>query len=410
MREQEQQAQLTKIRRLATGLLVLMAVVFVGARLLQPSYGYMSFIAAFAEAAMVGALADWFAVTALFRHPLGLPIPHTAIIPNNKDRIGESVGNFLEYNFMTPEVLGEELKQVDFAGAAATWLSSPGNSRAVAAQLVSAIPALFRMVEDRDVASFMQTAISAALRNMKFAPFAAEILSALMADRRHQLLFDHFLRLAANALEHNKPFIRQKIHERSPRWVPKMLDDKFFANLLDELRTILHEMKDEKSEWRTKFELSTQELIENLKTSPEYEEKISAAVSELLSHPLFRDYTDHVWHDLKQRLLADATADDSRTIDQLDLAIRTFSEALLHDAVVQNKLNQWIREFATETISERRDAIADLIKRVIRKWDADTVSRKFELYVGKDLQYIRINGTLVGGMVGLALHTLSMAL
>lgn len=410
MQEQEQQVQLTKMRRLATSLLILMAVVFVGARLLQPTYGYMSFVGAFAEAAMVGALADWFAVTALFRRPLGLPIPHTAIIPNNKDRIGESVGNFLEHNFMTPEVLGEELKQVDFAGAAAAWLAMPENSRAVSSQVVSGIPALFRMVEDQDVASFMQTAISGALKNMKFAPLAAEILSVLMADKRHQMLFDHFLRFAAKALEQNKPLIRQKIHERSPRWVPKVVDEKFFLNLVDELRKILNEMKDENSDWRNRFEQSAQELIEKLKTSPEYEEKIGAAISEILAHPLFRDYTDHVWRNAKQRLVADATSEDSQTVARLDLAIHTFSEALIQDSVVQDKLNHWIREFATEAISSRREAIADLFKRVIRKWDAETVSRKFELYVGKDLQYIRINGTLVGGIVGLVLHGISLAL
>ena len=399
-----------KIRRLATSLLVLMAVVFVGARLLQPTYSYMSFVGAFAEAAMVGALADWFAVTALFRRPLGLPIPHTAIIPNNKDRIGESVGNFLEYNFMTPDVLGEELRQIDFAGAAAAWLAVPENSRAVSVQIVSGIPALFRMVEDRDVANFMQTVITGALKNTKFAPLTAEILSMLMADNRHQLLFDHFVRFAARSLEENKALIRQKIHERSPRWVPKIIDEKFYLNLLDELRIILNEMKDDNSEWRSRFEASAQELIEKLKTSPEYEEKISAAINEMLAHPLFRDYTDHVWQNAKQRLVSDATAEDSQSVARIDLAIHTFSEALMQDAVVQDKLNHWIREFATEAISSRREAIADLFKRVIRKWDAETVSRKFELYVGKDLQYIRINGTLVGGMVGLVLHGISLAL
>lgn len=410
MREQEQQMQLTRIRRLATSLLVLMAVVFVGAKLLQQQYEYMSFIGAFAEAAMVGALADWFAVTALFRRPLGLPIPHTAIIPNNKDRIGESVGNFLEHNFMTPEVLADELGQVDFAGGAAEWLIVPENSRAVAEQVVRGIPALFRMIEDKDVSSFMQLAISGALRNVKFAPLAAEILSVLMADKRHQILFDHFLRLASRALEQNKPFIRQKIHERSPRWIPKVVDEKFFVNLLEELRNILDEMKDEKSEWRNRFELSAQELVEKLKTSPDYEEKIGMAIRRILSHPLFQDYTDHVWHDLRHRLMADAGSGDSQLVAQLDLAIRTFSEALVQDPVVQDKFNQWLREFATEAISNRREAIADLFKRVIRKWDAETVSRKFELYVGKDLQYIRINGTLVGGLVGLMLHAISLVL
>lgn len=359
---------------------------------------------------MVGALADWFAVTALFRRPLGLPIPHTAIIPNNKDRIGESVGNFLEHNFMTSEVLGEELKQVDFAGAAATWLADPRNSRAVAGQLVSAIPAIFRMIEDKDVASFMQTAISGALKNMKFAPVAAEVLSVLMADKRHQMLFDHFLRMAANALEQNKPYIRKKIHERSPRWIPRVIDEKFFERLLGELRNVLDEMKNENSEWRIRFEVSAQELIEKLRSSPEYEEKIGTAVSQMLQHPLFLDYTDHVWHDVRERLLADATTGESHLQNQLELAIRTFSETLRDDDVVQDKLNNWVRNFATEAISSRREVIADLIKRVIRKWDADTVSRKFELYVGKDLQYIRINGTLVGGMVGLFLHSISRAL
>ncbi len=402
--------QLARMRRLATSLLVLMAVVFVGAKLLQPQYEYMSFIAAFAEAAMVGALADWFAVTALFRRPLGLPIPHTAIIPNNKDRIGESVGNFLEHNFMTPEVLADELQQVDFAGGIAAWLTIPENSRAVAGQIVRGIPALFRMIDDKEVSNFIQLAVSAALKNMKFAPLAAEILSVLMADKRHQVLFDHFLRLASRTLEQNKPFIRQKIHDRSPRWIPKVVDEKFFENLLEELRNILNEMKDENSEWRSRFELSAQELVEKLRTSPDYEEKISLAIDQMLSHPLFQDYTDHVLRDLRHRLTADADSGDSQLVAQLDLAIRAFSDALGQDIVVQDKFNRWLREFATEAISSRREGIADLFKRVIRKWDADTVSRKFELYVGKDLQYIRINGTLVGGLVGLILHGVSLVL
>lgn len=413
MREQEQLEQLTKMRKLATSLLVLMAVIFVGAKILQPAYGHLSFlpfVGAFAEAAMVGALADWFAVTALFRRPLGLPIPHTAIIPNNKDRIGESVANFLEHNFMTQEVLSEELKQVDFAGAAAKWLAVQENSRAVSAQVVSGIPALFRMIEDDDIGNFMQNTMASALKNIKFAPVAAEIVSVLVADRRHQMLFDHLISLAGKALEQNKPFIRQKIHEKSPRWMPRAIDEKLFERLLAETQIILDEMKDENSEWRDRFQQAAEELIEKLKSSPEYEEKISNIIGQTLRHPLFRDYTEHVWLDLKERLLVDVTSSDSRVAAQLDNALRTFGEALLQDSVVQDKLNQWIRTFAAETIADRREAIADLIRRVILKWDAETVSRKFELYVGKDLQYIRINGTLVGGMVGLVLHTVSLAL
>jgi uncharacterized membrane-anchored protein YjiN (DUF445 family) len=410
MREQEQLAQLTRMRTIATSLLAVMAIIFVGARLLQPAYGFLSFVSAFAEAAMVGALADWFAVTALFRRPLGLPIPHTAIIPNNKDRIGESVANFLEHNFMTEDVLREELKQIDFALAAAKWLSDPDHSRTVARQIVSGIPAVIHMIEDDDVGNFMQNTLAKGMKNIRFGPVLAEVFSVLVADRRHQILFDHLIGLASKALEQNRPFIRQKIHEKSPRWIPRMIDDKLFERLLEETENILNEMKDENSEWRARFQQATEDLIEKLRSSPEYEERIAAIVSQTLSHPLFRNYTQQVWHDVRDRLLADATAEDSRAVNQLDRALRAFSTALMQDAAVQNKLNRWIRAFAAEAIANRREAIADLVKRVIQKWDADTVSRKFELYVGKDLQYIRINGTLVGGLVGLVLHTISLAL
>jgi len=408
MQEQKQLAQLSRMRKIATGLLVLMAVLFVVSRLLQPKFAYLSFVSAFAEAAMVGALADWFAVTALFRAPLGLPIPHTAIIPNNKDRIGASVANFLEHNFMTREVLSEELKQIDFAGAAAGWLSEPTNSRAVSRQIVNAIPAVFRMIEDRDVASLLQTTLAGTMNSVRFAPLLAELLSVLVADKRHQALFDRLIDMAAQALEQNRPFIRQKIHEKSPRWIPRIVDEKLYERLLEETQNILNEMREENSEWRERFQEAAEEMIFNLRSSPHYEEKIRGQIDQLFSHPLFRDYIVQVWHDIKKRLLLDANAEHSKIVMQLDQLIHTFSMALLQDATVRIKLNRWICVFATEAISGRRQAIAALIERVIRKWDADTVSRKFELYVGKDLQYIRINGTLVGGLVGVALHFVSL--
>jgi len=410
MQEQKQLAQLGRMRKIATSLLLLMAVIFVVAKIFQPNYSYLSFVSAFAEAAMVGALADWFAVTALFRAPLGLPIPHTAIIPNNKDRIGGSVANFLEHNFMTREVLSEELKQIDFAGAAAGWLATPVNSLAVSRQIVSGIPAMFRMIEDRDVSAFMQSTVAGTLSSLRFAPLLAELMSVLVADRRHQILFDRLIDMAAKALEQNRPFIRQKIHEKSPRWLPRIVDEKLYERLLEESQNILNEMREEDSEWRDRFQKATEELIQNLRSSPQYEEKIRMQIDQMFKHPLFDHYIAQVWHDLKDRLLLDATSGNSKIVMQLDQLIRSFSQALIADTTVQKKLNQWICEFATEAISGRRQVIAALVERVIRKWDADTVSRKFELYVGKDLQYIRINGTIVGGLVGLALHFVSLML
>jgi uncharacterized membrane-anchored protein YjiN (DUF445 family) len=410
MQEEEQFAQLTRMRRIATGLLVLMTVVFVLAKIFEKDYYPLTFVHAFAEAAMIGALADWFAVSALFRHPFGLPIPHTAIIPRNKDRIGASVANFLEHNFITQEVISAELRQIDFTGVAAGWLHQPENSRAVSRQIVSSVPALLRMIDDEDVGRFMQARIASAIGKIRFAPLLAELLSILVADRRHQLLFDHILRLVARGLEQNKAYIRQKIHEGSPRWIPKSIDERFFVKLLEEVRKVLEEMNSEDSEWRARFQELLEDWIDKLRDSPEMEEKIAALINETFAHPLFRDYTDQVWQDVKRRVLRDVEAEDSKAVALIDQGLRGFSDALMQDDAVRVKLNGWIASFATQAIVVQRHTIADLVRRVIQQWDAETVSRKFELYVGKDLQYIRINGTLVGGAVGLLLHVFSLAL
>jgi uncharacterized membrane-anchored protein YjiN (DUF445 family) len=410
MPEQEQALQLAKTRRLATGLLVLMAIVFVIARSSEARYPTLSFVTAFAEAAMVGALADWFAVTALFRHPLGLPIPHTAIIPRNKERIGDSLANFLKHNFITQEIIREELRPIDFAGAVTKWLAYPDNSRAAARQIARSIPNLLRMIEDEDVAQFIQNRLAAARRNVKFAPLLAEVMSLLVAGGHHQVMFNHLVNVMARIVVQNGSYIRWKIDENSPRWLPKAVDDKIYERLIEALESTLAEMREEDSEWRYRFHVAVIEFIEKLKTSPEYEARVEAIVMNTMEHPMFREYVTQLWHDVRARLLADVMSDDSQIAAKLEQALRASSEALLQETTVRNKLNQWIRILATDAIVERRAIIADLVSRVIRKWDPETVSRKLELQVGKDLQYIRINGTLVGGLVGLILHTISLAL
>jgi uncharacterized membrane-anchored protein YjiN (DUF445 family) len=396
------------MRAIATGLLVLMAVVFVLARLFHGRHPALGFIGAFAEAAMVGAIADWFAVTALFRHPLGLKIPHTAIIPSNKERIGDNLANFLEHNFMSYAVVHGELERIDFAGSAAHWLDQPANARAVADQITSAVPALLRMVEDKDAAVFLRDALAGALRDVKLAPLLSRLLSVLVAGRQHHVLLEKLLEMVAGALEANRPFIRQKVHENSPRWIPKAIDEKFYERLMAGVQSTLDDIKGEDSNWRARFQAATEELIDKLATSPDYETRLREVLDSGLKHPLFRSYVGEVWEDLRGRLLADTTGPDSAVSAHLEQALRAFSGALRRNQAVQAELNDWLRTFAAETIVARRALIVDLVRRVIRSWDADTLSRKFELHVGRDLQYIRINGTIVGGLVGLLLHTVGM--
>ncbi|MES2899812.1 MAG: DUF445 domain-containing protein [Pseudomonadota bacterium] len=398
------------MRRIATGLLFFMALVFVVARLLEPRHAAFAFVGAFAEAAMVGAIADWFAVTALFRHPFGLKIPHTAIIPSNQERIGDNLANFLEHNFMSYEVVHGELERFDFAGAAADWLGQPDNARAVSAQLTSAVPALLRMVEDKDAATFLREALTGALKDVKLAPILSQLLSVLVAGQQHHVILERLLLIVSNALERQRPFIRQKVHENSPKWVPRAIDDKFYERLMSGVQNTLAEIQAEDSEWRQRFQEASEELIAKLATSEEYEAKLQVLLANSLGHPLFRSYANEVWDDVRVRLLADTTAPDSRVAAYLEQALRAFASAMARNVPVQNKLNAWLRVFAAEVIVARRELIVALVRRVIRSWDADLLSRKLELYVGRDLQYIRINGTIVGGLVGLLLHSVGLLL
>jgi uncharacterized membrane-anchored protein YjiN (DUF445 family) len=408
--EQEQQHQLTRMRRIATGLFACMVMLFFASRLLQPFFGWLEYVAAFAEAAMIGAIADWFAVTALFRAPLGLPIPHTAVIPSNKDRIGASIANFLEHNFLTREVISKELLAIDFAGVGAQWLVAPGNSRAVSVQLGQMLPAVLRLIEDEDVGRFLEKRVSTALSTFRFGPLSGDLLSLLTAQQHHWQLFDYLIELASTLLDQNSDSIRQKIHERSPRWIPKAIDEKIFNALLEGTQNWLAEVAQEGSPARIRFQEMIDELIINLRKCPETEEKIRSAIVSTAQHPLFKEYMLGIWREMKFRTLTDLRADDSRFLQKIEQGLVALGIGLAHDRKVCAKLNAWFGGFATEVIISHRSGIADLVRRVIQTWDAETVSRKFELYVGRDLQYIRINGTVVGGLVGLVLHAISRLL
>ena len=406
MHETGPAAQLRKMRLVATAMLGLMAIVLVLARSLQPRFPWLSYLAAFAEAALVGGLADWFAVTALFRHPLGLPLPHTAIIPRNKDRIGESIGDFLQHNFLTHEVLREEVARVDFAGATADWLANPVHARTLAAQVSQAIPTLLRTAEDADVAAFLRAALGRGLADVKLAPILGQVLDVLASAGQHHKLLQRILGVVARALEEHGPLIRAKVHEHSPRWLPRMVDDKIYVRLMDGVQSFIQELQTNE-EWRARFEEATQELIAKLATSEEYEAKLRKLVAQGLGHPLFHEYVGNVWETVKERLLADLASTDSHVKLRIESVLQALGRALRDDPVVRERLNEWLRALVAETIVDRRDVISAVVWRVIRSWDAQTVSHKFELQVGKDLQYIRINGTLVGGFVGLLIHAIS---
>ncbi len=347
------------MQRLATALLAFMALVFVVARLLEHRHPAWSWLRAFAEAALVGGLADWFAVTALFRHPLRLPIPHTAIIPANKDRIGDAFADFLERHFLTRDVLAAELAEVDIAAIVANWLLDPVQRRWLAAQTLHTLVSEWRP-----------------------GPVIADWLASAIAQGLHQRLFDQLLMAASSLLDEQSDPIYRKVSEKSPRWMPRRFNDEFFVRLMQGLSELLDEMRAPDSDARQRFTLAAQRLRERL-ASGALDQAIAVEMSRALSQGLLAAHADH--------------------------GLAAFARQLAEEPALRERLNRWARRQAVILLVRQRQRIVGLIRRVVHGWDADTVSERVERYVGRDLQYIRINGTLVGGLVGMLLHGVSKA-
>ncbi len=400
---------LARMKRLATALLVAMVCVFAGALYAERWYAWAGFIRAFAEAAMVGALADWFAVTALFRHPLGVPIPHTAIIRRNKDRIGASLGNFVENNFLTPEVIAGKMETMDIPHRIAEWLSQPENAEEIAHRITMAIPEFLNALRHDDVQRFLEENIATRVRALEVAPIAGGLLSALTANNRHQFLLDEALKVAERVLNDNQDFIRRKIEEESPWYVPKFVDERIYTTIINKAEQTLREVNlNSDHELRQKFTAAMQQFVHNLRHSDDYKQKVEALKEDLLENPLVRQYFSSLWADVKYRIINDAERPDSNIRTQIFASLQSLSNALLNDESVRNRINSWLQNVLLNIIISRKSEITAIISDTVKKWDADTMSDRVELYIGRDLQFIRINGTIVGGTVGLLIYLITL--
>lgn len=400
---------LARMKQIATALLLGMVCLFALALYLERDFAWAGFLRAFAEAAMVGALADWFAVTALFRHPMGVPIPHTAIIRRNKDRIGASLGNFVENNFLTPEVIASKLETMDIPHRVADWLAQPENAQEIAHRITAVIPEFLNALRHDDVQRFLEENIAARVRALEVAPLAGNLLSALTANNRHQFLLDEALKLAERILNDNKDFIRRKIEEETPWYVPKFVDNRIYDIIITKAEQTLREVNlDTDHELRQKFNIATQDFILNLRHSDDYKQKVESLKEDLLENPVVRQYFSSLWGDVKYRIIADAERPDSNIRTQINTSLLSLSNALLTDETVRNRINTWLQQVLLSIIINRKSEITAIISDTVKKWDADTMSDRVELYIGRDLQFIRINGTLVGGTVGVVIYLIVM--
>ncbi len=402
-----------RMRWFATGLLAAMAALYIAARQLQHLHPAMGFVLAFAEAAMVGGMADWFAVTALFRHPLGLPIPHTAIIPENKDRIADTMAGFLRENFLIPPVVARRLRAMNLAEAAGTWLAAPegerGRLRAGAAELLAEV---LESLDPERLGNQVRGGLVRQIGKLEIAPLLGQLVETAIADGRHLPVIDALVRWAGLTVEDNEALIREIIHKRANavvRWTG--LDETLANSVLDGLYKLLAEViVDPQHPLRGKIEEGLASLAYNLRHDPELRARVEKLKDEVLANPAVANWWQGVWERLRTGLLNRLRSPESQLSGQLTDALAQLGKALRDDPALQAQLNRFARRTLVGVASRYGDQIVRLVSETVKRWDAKTVTDRIEGAVGRDLQFIRINGTLVGGLVGVIIHALDTLL
>jgi uncharacterized membrane-anchored protein YjiN (DUF445 family) len=405
----ERRADLSRMRTIATSLLVLMAAIYLLTRMAPAGWLWAAYVGAFAEAGMVGACADWFAVVALFRHPLGMPIPHTAVVPENKKRIGAALGRFITNNFLSPRVAMARLSSVDVAGLAARWLADERNARAVAAGAARLIPAALDLVPKAAIDEWVALAARRGIEAVPFAPLASHALAVLWAEGAGQTLLDQGLDFFAAALERNKATIARHVSQRSSRFIPKWVDDMIAAKVVNGVAETLREMREPDHPWRDEANVLVEKWIDDLAHDPGMRARGEALKQDILANPVFADQAQALWEKLEAALMDDLPRKSEAVVAWLAASASALGRWLDADEARRARINRRLRLFALRTILPRRAEIGAYISAVVDNWDTATLVERLELQVGRDLQYIRINGTLVGGLVGLVIFTLSRA-
>lgn len=403
-----------RMRLFATGLLMAMAIAFLVLRRIAGTHPAWGYAISFTEAAMVGGLADWFAVTALFRRPLGLPIPHTAIIPENKNRIADSMATFLRDNFLTPQVVARRVIGFNFAAAAGAFLSDParGGENRIRAGGANLLADILESLDPERLGNQVRSGLARQLERVEVAPLLGQMLSVMIADRRHLPLLEGAVRWAGQALEANEDMVRAMIRERAHSLLRLTgLDSRIANSVLDGLYKLLAEMIVQPDHpLKLKVEHLLEDLADRLVNDPETREKVEKAKRELIGNPAVGQWWQSVWERLRRKLIEAARDPDAALGGQLATMLGELGSALQGDARLQSQINRFARRTLVGVTARYGDEIVRLVSETVRRWDARTISNRLEAAVGRDLQFIRINGTLVGGLFGLCIHAIDSLL
>lgn len=405
---------LRRIKIAATLLLVFTAALFGVARHYEPVHWAWGYVAAFAAAATVGGLADWYAVVALFRRPLGLPIPHTAIISRNHQRIADTLGEFIETNFLAPEPVEARLREVDFAALVAEWLSDRERSAALARFVLKLLPQTLSAIDQSGLRGFIGKRIMTELERVELAPLAAGLLSAITEKGRHQRLLDELLVALEKVLanEETLAVLREKIRKELPALFNLYRADAYLLRkIVASTTAFIQEARvDPKHPLRREFDGFVTGFVDRLRTSQSFARRAEGLKQDLLARPEIAAIAEGAWESLRSFLEQDARAPDGQVRRQLEAMLVDVGGQLARDPAIRAEINRGMVRVLADFVQSQKSGVGRFITDQVKSWDIDVLIGRIELTVGRDLQYIRFNGAMIGGLAGLALHALEQGL
>lgn len=410
MNDEAKRKQLRKYKAFATGLFVLMAVVFIITTILQKDNDshWIGYVRAFSEAAMVGALADWFAVTALFRHPLGLPIPHTNLIENSKQKLGDNLGSFVVNNFLSPTNIRPYIQKLKISGFVGEWLGKEKNQEVLIKNLSDIVLDILNKLDDDEVSQFISKKVSEMTDTIKLNTLLGNGIIYLLDKNDHQKIITNLSSQIKNYIIENDEMIKDRVKKGSYTFIPAFVDNKIALKVADGLSDFFKEIEENpKHEIRQLITEKIYDFSTELKQDPKWEDEFTTIKNDLLKNDKLKEYSNDIWISIKNTLTKELQEDQSSLKNYLSKNLNEFSQNLKTDENLQNKIDTWVRVTAYKYILKNTHQFGNLISSTVGNWQGKELSEKLELEVGKDLQFIRVNGTLVGGLVGLIIYTIS---
>ncbi|MFI0988258.1 DUF445 domain-containing protein [Streptomyces exfoliatus] len=408
--DEEKSRGVRRMKTLATSLLAAVAVIYALATWAENAgWGpWVGYVAAAAEAGMVGALADWFAVTALFRHPLGLPIPHTAIIPTKKDQLGASLGSFVGENFLSADVVRGRLHAFGIGGRLGAWLADPAHADRVTAEASTALRGALTVLRDADVQAVVGEAITRRAEAVEIAPGIGKTLEQIVSDGAHHRAVDLVCTRAHDWLVTHGDSVMDAVQGGAPGWTPRFVDRRIGERVYKELLRFVTEMRDMPAHpARGAIDRFLTDFAADLQADTDTRARVERLKSDLLARPEIQDIIASAWSSIRSLIMAAAEDDRSQLRLRARASLISLGVRLSTDARLQEKVEGWAEDAAAYVVTTYRNEITSLITDTVAGWDATQTSKKIEANIGRDLQFIRINGTVVGALAGLLIYTVS---